>query len=88
MSSNESLSSYVTANENFPLMRITNDKHSITHLQTLLFSILGLTSLVGWNTWITAKSYFESRLKFSPFADNFSNFFSLGYMAFYMIGLW
>lgn len=36
--------------------------------------------LFPWNVFITCRSYLSSRLQGSQYADNFSNFFSIGFM--------
>ena len=56
-------------------------------LRAFLCFSFGLSMLTPWNTWITATPFFKTRLAGSPFADNFNNFFSLGYMSVYVLSL-
>jgi hypothetical protein len=44
------------------------------------FFLLGVGMLFPWNMFITAHKYNQIRLRGSPYADNFNNFFSVGFM--------
>ncbi|KAJ3308914.1 hypothetical protein HDU76_003775 [Blyttiomyces sp. JEL0837] len=44
-----------------------------------VFLLFGVTSLIAWNTWITAAAFFRKRLDGSIYADSFQNWFAMTY---------
>jgi hypothetical protein len=53
------------------------DHYRLTYL--ILF-LLGTGMLFPWNVFINARDYFKIRFTGSSYADNFSNFFAIGFM--------
>jgi hypothetical protein len=49
-------------------------------LTYIVFALFGITSLIAWNTWITADSFFKKRLEGSMFESNFQSWFASVYM--------
>ncbi|KAI8853699.1 hypothetical protein BC829DRAFT_439804 [Chytridium lagenaria] len=45
-----------------------------------IFLLFGVTSLIAWNTWITANDHYRVVLKDSPYADSFQTYFAVTYM--------
>ena len=58
-----------------------------SYIQYGLFYLLGVVYLSAWNVFISCPEYMESRLKGSPFQNNFQNYFSTVFMGFELISL-
>ena len=51
------------------------------------FFLFGVSSLFGWNSWITQDSFFRVRLQGSPYNDTFQSWVASTYFCFNLLSL-